>query len=42
MQERRRRDDGIGLDELAQAARNHGMPLEAMRAAVTPAACTTC
>lgn len=33
----RRRDDGIGLDELAQAARNHGMPLEAMRADVTPA-----
>jgi DMSO/TMAO reductase YedYZ molybdopterin-dependent catalytic subunit len=34
---RRAREDGIGLDELAQAARNHGMPLEAMRADVTPA-----
>ncbi len=33
----RRRDDGIGLDELALAARNHGMPLEAMRADITPA-----
>ncbi len=33
----RRRDDGIGLDELALAARNHGMPLEAMRAGITPA-----
>ena len=33
----RHRDDGIGLDELAQATRNHGMPLEAMRADVTPA-----
>jgi sulfane dehydrogenase subunit SoxC len=34
---RRSREDGIGLDELAQAARNHGMPLEALRADVTPA-----
>src|SRR5688572_3008580 len=34
---RRRRDNGIGLDELALAARNHGMPLEAMRADITPA-----
>lgn len=34
---RRAREDGIGLDELAQAARNHGMPLEALRADVTPA-----
>ena len=34
---RRARDDGIGLDELAQATRNHGMPLEALRADVTPA-----
>lgn len=33
----RRRDEGIGLDELALAARNHGMPLEAMRADITPA-----
>jgi DMSO/TMAO reductase YedYZ molybdopterin-dependent catalytic subunit len=33
----RHRDDGIGLDELAQATRNHGMPLEAMRADITPA-----
>jgi DMSO/TMAO reductase YedYZ molybdopterin-dependent catalytic subunit len=34
---RRHRDDGIGLDELAQATRNHGMPLEALRYDVTPA-----
>lgn len=34
---RRLRDEGIGLDELAQAARNHGMPLEALRYDVTPA-----
>ena len=34
---RRTRDDGIGLDELAQAARNHGMPLEALRYDLTPA-----
>src|SRR5947208_1958732 len=27
---------GIGLDELALAARNHGMPLEALRYDVTP------
>jgi DMSO/TMAO reductase YedYZ molybdopterin-dependent catalytic subunit len=33
----RHRDDGIGLDELAQAARNHGMPLEALRSDITPA-----
>jgi DMSO/TMAO reductase YedYZ molybdopterin-dependent catalytic subunit len=33
----RRRDDGIGLDELAQATRNHGMPLEALRSDITPA-----
>jgi DMSO/TMAO reductase YedYZ molybdopterin-dependent catalytic subunit len=33
----RHRDDGIGLDELAQATRNHGMPLEALRADITPA-----
>ena len=33
---RRTREAGIGLDELAQAARNHGMPLEALRADVTP------
>ena len=33
----RHRDDGIWPDELAQATRNHGMPLEAMRADVTPA-----
>jgi DMSO/TMAO reductase YedYZ molybdopterin-dependent catalytic subunit len=33
----RRREDGIGLDELAQATRNHGMPLEALRADITPA-----
>jgi len=30
-------DEGIGLDELALAARNHGMPLEALRFDVTPA-----
>jgi len=30
-------DEGIGLDELALAARNHGMPLEAMRYDLTPA-----
>ncbi|MDI2130896.1 sulfite oxidase [Yinghuangia seranimata] len=29
-------DEGIGADELALATRNHGMPLEAMRAEVTP------
>lgn len=29
--------EGIGLDELALAARNHGLPLEAMRYEVTPA-----
>lgn len=34
---RRDRDDGIGLDELGQATRNHGMPLEALRTDVTPA-----
>ncbi len=28
--------EGIGLDELALAARNHGMPLEAMRWDLTP------
>ncbi|WP_211359521.1 sulfite oxidase [Actinocorallia herbida] len=30
-------DEGIGADELALAARNHGMPLEALRYDVTPA-----
>jgi sulfane dehydrogenase subunit SoxC len=35
--ERRTRADGVGFDELAQAARNHGMPLEALRYDVTPA-----
>ncbi len=30
-------DEGIGLDELGLAARNHGMPLEALRYDVTPA-----
>lgn len=35
--ERRTRDAGIGLDELAQATRNHGMPLEALRYDLTPA-----
>lgn len=30
------RDEGIGLDELALAARNHGLPLEAMRYDLTP------
>ncbi|HEX6873381.1 MAG TPA: sulfite oxidase, partial [Micromonosporaceae bacterium] len=30
-------DEGIGLDELALAARNHGMPLEALRYDLTPA-----
>jgi sulfane dehydrogenase subunit SoxC len=29
-------DEGIGLDELALATRNHGMPLEALRYDVTP------
>ena len=29
-------DEGIGPDELGLAARNHGMPLEAMRWDVTP------
>ncbi|GAB2812375.1 sulfite oxidase [Actinocorallia aurea] len=29
-------DEGIGADELALAARNHGMPLEALRYDVTP------
>ena len=29
-------DEGIGIDELGLAARNHGMPLEAMRYDVTP------
>lgn len=29
-------DEAIGLDELGLAARNHGMPLEAMRYDVTP------
>lgn len=31
-----REDEGIGLDELGLAARNHGMPLELMRHEVTP------
>ncbi len=30
------RGEGIGLDELALATRNHGMPLEALRYDVTP------
>src|SRR4051812_17934331 len=30
------RSEGIGLDELALATRNHGMPLEALRYGVTP------
>jgi len=29
-------DEGIGLDELGLAARNHGMPLEALRYDLTP------
>src|SRR3954453_10879282 len=29
-------DEGIGLDELALATRNHGLPLEALRWDVTP------
>ena len=29
-------DEGIGLDELGLAARNHGMPLEALRFDLTP------
>ncbi|MFC7484411.1 hypothetical protein ACFQX7_36360 [Luedemannella flava] len=32
----------ISAQELALAARNHGMPLEAMRADLTRPACTTC
>jgi sulfane dehydrogenase subunit SoxC len=30
-------DEGLGLDELGLAARNHGMPLEALRYDITPA-----
>jgi DMSO/TMAO reductase YedYZ molybdopterin-dependent catalytic subunit len=30
-------DEGIGLDELGLAARNHGLPLEALRYDITPA-----
>ncbi len=30
-------DEGIGLDELGLAARNHGLPLEALRYDLTPA-----
>ena len=33
----RTREEGIGFDELAQATRNHGMPLEALALDVTPA-----
>jgi DMSO/TMAO reductase YedYZ molybdopterin-dependent catalytic subunit len=33
----RNRFEGIGFDELAQATRNHGTPLEALRADLTPA-----
>ena len=33
----RSRSEGLGFDELAQATRNHGMPLEALRYDVTPA-----
>lgn len=29
-------DEGIGQDELALAARNHGLPLEALRYDITP------
>src|SRR6266508_7048017 len=29
-------DEGIGADELRLAARNHGMPLEALRYDITP------
>src|SRR6476659_7190264 len=29
-------DEGVGLDELGLAARNHGMPLELMRHDLTP------
>ena len=29
-------DEGVGLDELALAARNHGLPLEALRYDLTP------
>ena len=28
--------EGIGMDELALATRNHGLPLEALRYDVTP------
>ena len=35
-------DEAISEQELALAARNHGMPLEAMRYDVTRPACTTC
>jgi hypothetical protein len=34
--------DGISVQELALAARNHGMPLEAMRYDLTRPACITC
>jgi DMSO/TMAO reductase YedYZ molybdopterin-dependent catalytic subunit len=30
------KDEGVGLDELALAARNHGLPLEALRYDLTP------
>jgi len=29
-------DEGVGLDELALAARNHGLPLELLRHDLTP------
>ena len=29
-------DDGITLEELQLAARNHGLPLESLRQAITP------
>jgi hypothetical protein len=32
-------DEGIGLDELALAARNHAMPLEALRYEADPVTC---
>ena len=33
--------EGISQAELRLAARNHGLPLEALRYPITPAACTT-
>ena len=34
--------EDVSLAELQLAARNHGLPLEALRYDVTPPDCTTC